>query len=146
MANVTTNLETGVISGKDTTTSRALRVEKDGLNQPVLLMGQSAGPAFVVLSGVPKSFRITTTSNNNGVAIFLISNRNSGLSALLHVGYTNAASIVSQLGSEFITSGTPTTSQTKVTFSNAGSTVTVEHGNASSRDYVITILSNTMVV
>ena len=138
MANVATNLETGATLGDETATSKEFKVVNDVQGNKIMLAG-IGGTGISITTGASATFKISTI--NNACALLIVQNSGSGISAVLHVGFTNYAVVISQTGTEFIVTGSPTTSQTKVTFANTGSTVTIQNGSTSTRDYSVMAFS-----
>jgi hypothetical protein len=111
--------------GAANSTCAPLKVATVTQNNEVALIG--SGETFGVSSGSTTTFRISSGSGGSG--LFLIYSAALAASAVVHVGGASSVTIISGLGSTFVT-GAPTAFQLQLTYSTTNSEVTVTAGSS----------------
>ena len=140
MANVPRNLETSAVIGVNSPTSKALVIASGLQNAAITLIGSDNSTLALVI-GPSSSAQFKISALDYAASLLIIQCVSDGTSAIIHAGYSDFASIISQSATSFITSGTPTTSQHKLTFQNTGSIVTITNGSTLSRGYNVIAIS-----
>ncbi len=115
--------------GPNVSTSSAFAVAATWPNNSVTVAGADNAGSIINL-GTSSSATFRINNGNNGWAMLLLSEYNSGGTAVMYAGYSNVTAMIYSGQGTIFAAGTPSSTQVGVTFSNSGSTVTLTTGSA----------------